>query len=256
MQLEARLVAYEYAVGRRVSRPASSVKPTPRVALFAFLVWASLAVVLSGCSRTYEYRYRVVVEVNDNGVSRVGEAVSEHKFLAPVMLMGSISQSVSRARSEAVAVPLKDGSVVVATMRGLHPVWVFCRGLDLSPYCEQTGGFTPWEKGGKNSGLARLQAIKTSHPIDLRPDELPVVIVFAKADDPASARLVSAGQIAPNVQLKRMTIQRTTARPTSRIDEVLPWLRGSGESSLKVVGKDSEKVRPPLSGRDFYSWTE
>lgn len=84
--------------------------------LFSVLLVAVASLFLSGCGNSAEVRYRVTVEVDDNGATRSGSSVWSFKITESTPLGDSGYRP--EFHGEAVAVDLSEGQTLFALVKG------------------------------------------------------------------------------------------------------------------------------------------
>ncbi|HKY18544.1 MAG TPA: hypothetical protein VJL82_06390 [Rhizomicrobium sp.] len=223
----------------------------------ACLVAAAFGLMLSGCGKTYTYKYKITMSVRDHGelktasnIVSVSEGVGWDGNSGYAVLCG-----------EATAVPLKNGSYVLALLKG--------------PQRSATVRGFRWRSGPTGVLLHRLgmRTDWTQHPagilslkqsrkvVELQYSEMPDIVSFKNAQDPTSITTIDPASpgtdLGEGVQIERVTLQGTE-EPISRgkVERLLPWLNTS--NSFIDGSKFGERVSSYLS-RDFSRcnrWTE
>lgn len=196
---------------------------------------AGLAMVLSACSNNAEVRYKVTVEVDDNGMQRTGSSVMSFALSKPTVAL--VSPYNAKFRGEAVAVDLGNGRTLFALLvdeqgdgGGIQmlPERLF---RDLSSGSERVRNI---KDIASNEGLVRdvprfWPAISDSREPMV---QYPLLVRFRSPDQPESIEAVAPDALeqafGPGVRLKRITAEITDAPVTDGIKRRLPWLAEVG----------------------------
>lgn len=183
-----------------------------------------------------EVRFRVTVEVNDNGTIRSGSSVWSWMLYKPTLALASAYSG--EFKGEAVAVELSDGRVLFALLRGSGAY------TDLAMLGERQ--FKEyWVDGkmddrvenlrsiAKNVGRSKMLACEQWQEGDARDRsdyafDCPMLVSFADIDDPASIKLVEADDLpdtfGKGIELEHITIEITDEPVTKGIEKRLLWM--------------------------------
>lgn len=186
---------------------------------------------VGGCtSPRYRTRYRFDLEVDTPAGVKKGSSVFEH---VSYLSQGPRGVYLSDVRGEATLVDLPGGAVLVAVLEGAMrlpdgSIWprrsawyahsVFARHFRVSP---------EWV-GDKSPILERLSGMKESAPLEVLPDELPLLV---RVRVPRSSRTIVAvdpdalsAEYGAGFAFRRATVQLTKDPFSWTIDERLPWV--------------------------------
>jgi hypothetical protein len=176
-------------------------------------------------------RYRLTVEAELDGQSKVGSGVIEVWYAANPRILGASASTVSAVDGEAVVVDLGErDALLVLLARGKH---VRSDPEDIVPNVFEVvkGGFGP-------EAFDRIRAISGRRPVPL--DFLPAMARLTNSSDPKSAVLLDpdgSNSTSQRLKLKRVEIEIVphgvwplsavgiTGTPITRvIQEKLPWV--------------------------------
>jgi len=178
-----------------------------------------LPALLAGCGSSYDYRYRLVVEVLVDGVVKSGYSIIEVKTWDSNG--GGLSEASgirSFVRGEAAFVDLGARGNVVALLRWQPPL-----GMALAAGLVQ-GAFQSmhpkldWKQVPSLKGQAELSG-------RLRP----YIVSFSDPNEPASARVVAPDAFpavfGQGVKLARIYVEMTDEKPSKgALERRLPWV--------------------------------
>lgn len=181
---------------------------------------------------TYAYRYRLTLEVEIDGKLRTGSSVVEVQKFRTGRWNLEPNTVRTRVTGEATVVDLGDGRALVALLERAYDLAMFqghrgqqWRSDPTSVLADLYGVNLQWN-GTRNEGLQDLSRRRGSR--ELRPNQLPTLMLFEDRTDRRSAILVdvSAPTIGsgPNVRLKRAIIEITDAPVSTGISAKLPWI--------------------------------
>ena len=224
------------------------------------LLAAGATVVLGGCgllSSSYNYRYRITIEVETPQGLRTGSAVQETLVGKSNIDLGDLSgKRGMRTRGEAVAVDLPGGKVLFAllpdpnqTQAVLDPDW---KNDWVESAKRISGGDTP------RGALAMAPSQQTVHFAE--PTGYPKLVYFRNIADPTSVEEVDPGNLAasfgPGVRLKRITVQVTNDDVTTGIEKRLGWFdryydRHLDGTSASMEDLTSNSMSAHMSSRSF-----
>ena len=212
---------------------------------------AGFTAILGGCGNSAEVRYKVSVEVDDNGTSRAGSSVMSFKLSKASIALASPYNA--EFKGEAVAVDLGNQQVLFALLKdedgGLSTMPVLAETVfgDLASGSERI--HTIRHIASKN-GLAReLPRFGPRNSVSREPFvQYPLLVRFRELDRPESLEAVAPDALdqafGPGVKLKRITVQITDEPVTSGVKNRLPWLEDVGRARGTLI------PNPPRSMRD------
>lgn len=187
----------------------------------------------AACDRPiYTYRYRLTIEMEVNGETRVGTSVVEVQESVPFSLQkGTV---VTAVHGEATVIDLGGGKVLVALLEGV-PAEAFQepersrKWIGKAPtgmLAEMYLLSSRWQDG-RNDALAKLAMQREVK--ELSPNQLPTLVSFGNVRDPKTVYVVKPQALhetfGPGVRLKRATIAVTTDPRTVSIERTMPWLK-------------------------------
>jgi hypothetical protein len=170
---------------------------------------------------TYTYRYRLAIDLDVDGQNRSGSSVIEvTRRLEPVPGRPWNHYSTS-ARGDAVFVDLGSG-------RNLVVLLIDEPGRSPETLAAKAFHFDPSELADKGDQERRIRELTARRAkADLRDDQLPTLITFAKLDDPQTARAVSPRELpsvfGPRVRYLRAWVEMTDDPAIPDINRHLPW---------------------------------
>jgi hypothetical protein len=196
---------------------------------------------LAGCNGTAEaVRYRLTIEVDDNGAIRTGSAVQEENCI--------FNDGVFKGMGNALNCGIKGEAVVVDLgEKGALFVLLIRDGAN-----RRSGGpFGVLEQGHRDLfdpvGLtaAAMRRIGSTRGVNEVPvDSLPLLVRFRDPNDPKTVERVDptdlTASFGPGVRLTRAMAEVTDDRLTTGIEKRLPWLVG---------GHDATQLFPENNGR-------
>jgi hypothetical protein len=189
------------------------------------LVVAAIGLMLSGCGKTYSYKYKITVSVSDNGKIKnasgvVGvKATASRKAALPPRICG-----------EAVPIRLSNGKYLLALLNGLPrdpvPGQFQWRDAPTGVLLHRLGLETEWS-WKDDTGIIRLP--ETKGVVELHSHELPEFALIDDTSNPMTMKQIAPDQpeiaLGDGVQFRGATLQVTDEDMTrGRIAEVLPWL--------------------------------
>jgi hypothetical protein len=198
-------------------------------------VATGLAMILGACSNSAEVRYKVTVEVDDNGTHRTGSSVMSFALSKPTVAL--VSPYDAKFRGEAVLVDLGGDRTLFALLVDEEGDGAGIRMLperlfkDLSSGSERVRNI---KDIADNEGLVRevprfWPAISDSREPMV---QYPLLVRFRSPDQPESIEAVAPDALdqafGPGVRLKRITAEITDAPVTDGIKRHLPWLEEVG----------------------------
>ncbi len=223
------------------------------------LVFAAVAALTAGCGpSSAEVRYRVTVDIDDNGVTRSGSSVWSASVRRPTLALGS--RYDSSFQGEAVAVELKDGRHAFALLvagngsdyASAVPLILF--GDATRQRHGQPRKFVPSDHvldmqdvAARVGELARIDCRET-------PMSCPMLVTFADQHDPKSVMsLVDEAGVSKDdrVVVTRIAVEITDAAVTDQIRPILSRIGIQKDRSL-----DNEfhaTTSPTLAQRLNYS---
>lgn len=187
------------------------------------------AILLSGCERNvHEYKYRLTLEVSENGHVYTGSSVVRvHQGTAQTLDAGDLLRT--SLRGQAVVVDLGNGRVLCALLTGPsvriwrigQPAW---RDAPSSVLIEAYGR----SNANFDAGLSEVVALR--EPRDIAFDRLPALAASTNSADPSSFQQADPYNLepvlGPGVRLQRATIELTDESVTTGITQTFPWLAG------------------------------
>lgn len=211
-----------------------------------------LAVSLSGCGNSVEVRYKVIVDVDDNGVTRSGFSVWSFTLSKPTLALATAYDA--KFRGEAVEVDLGGGRTLYALLadrdnsQSTVQMWPEHLFEDLSS--ERSERVRMLRDIASNEGAERVvprfrPAISSSRePMG----QYPMLVRFRDRNDPTSLEEVDPDALdrafGPGVTLKAIKVQITDEAVTTGIKTRLDWLEPVGRERSSIIPK------PPGSWRD------
>lgn len=172
-------------------------------------------------------RYRLTLEVDVDGQTRIGSNVIEIRYDVAPAWLPSANRVNARVRGEAVAVDLGERGILFSLLRGDPDA--------QSPYVADAVDIPLRELkiagsvGGLEPAVVRKaggQTLRAEIPFS----RLPLLVRFRDLADPNSVERVDPGNLAasfgPGARLRRVTIETTRDSVTTGIDSRLRWLSG------------------------------
>ena len=224
---------------------------------------AGLFMMLGACGNSAEIRYRVTVEVDDNGAHRSGSSVMSFTLSKPTVALASPYDA--EFKGEAVAVDLGGEQVLFALLKDesgdlgtvpMLPEKVFA---DLTSGSERVRNL---RQIASNEGLVRELPRFGPRISDSREPfvQYPLLVRFRDLDQPESLEAVAPDALGQGfgsgVKLKRITVQITDDPVTNDIKKRLPWLEQVGRTRATLIPnpprllKDSVPIQR-VSSSDF-----
>lgn len=207
--------------------------------------WAALAgsaLLAAACTNPSEVRYKVSVEVDDNGTTRSGSSVWSFKLSKPTLALASPYDAAFKG--EAVAVDLDNGNVLFALLideegnEATGKMWPEHLFKDLSSGSERVRNI---RRIGSHHGVVRelpryFPAISASREPMV---QYPMLVRFRSPDRPESLEAVDpealSAAFGSGVKLKRFTVQITDEPVTVGIKKRLPWLEQIGRQRGTLI---------------------
>ena len=218
---------------------------------------------LGACSNAAEVRYKVSVEVDENGAQRSGSSVMSFKLMKPTVALASPYDA--KFKGEAVAVELGNGQTLFALLKNengeptafpMVPENLF---RDLTTGSERIRNI---RQIASNVGLARELPRVGPRISDSRDPfvQYPLLVRFRDPDRPESVEAVRPDALdeafGAGVKLKRIMVQITDEPVTDTMKKRLPWLEDVGRLRGSLIPnpprllKDAAPVQLVSSG-DF-----
>ena len=219
--------------------------------------------ILVACGNSAEIRYKVTVEVEDNGAHRSGSSVMSFKLSKPTVPLASPYDA--EFKGQAVAVDLGRRQVLFALLKDesgdlgtvpMLPERVFA---DLTSGSERVRNL---RQIASHEGLVRELPRFGPKISDSREPfvQYPLLVRFRDLDQPESVEAVAPDALeeafGSGVKLKRITVQITDEPVTNDIKKRLPWLEDVGRVRSTFIPnpprllKDSVPVQL-VSSSDF-----
>ncbi len=214
-------------------------------------------------------RYRVTVEVIDNGVLRTGSSVWSWRLSESDLPLATAYDG--KLRGEAVAVDLSGGRTLFAILRGgdgqsgmaeLMPERLF-GDIGRASRGEETQ-FSP-DRVADLRDIAPREGETATLDCATQSGWCPMLVTFADRSDPTIVRQVYPSNLAvtfgPGVRLKAITVEITDDPVTSGIEKRLRWLPQQQGALLKIPLAKRPPIGTPLplavnlTERDFVQGT-
>lgn len=166
--------------------------------------------------QSYTYRYRMTVEVDDNGTVRTGSSVIQVTAQKQRQIISGVLPVIYDARGEAVFVDLGNGRNVLALLAS---------GPTAQEVDYPTGIVRSlFEPEAPDPDLPKYPTHgRRELPLKL----LPTFVTFADLNDPNTARLVYPNMfseaLGSGIRLKDVSIEMTNDPVTAQIQMKLPW---------------------------------
>ena len=211
---------------------------------------AGLAVMLGACGNSAEVRYKVTVEVDDQGTPRSGSSVMSFKLLKPQVAL--VSPYNAEFHGEAVAVELGGGQILFALLKdekgdlGTVQMWPEKVFEDLGSGTERIRNI---RRIASNEGMTRelprfLPAISDSREPFVN---YPLLVQFRDLNQPESIEAVEPDALdkafGAGVKLNRISVQITDEPVTEGIRTRLPWLEDVGRSRSTFIPNPPRYLR-------------
>jgi hypothetical protein len=202
-----------------------------------------LAVSLTGCGGPAEVRYKVTVEVDDNGVARSGASVMSFALSKPTVALASPYDA--KFKGEAVEVDLGGGRTLYALLvgedrdKGTVQLWPEHLFQDLSS--ARSDRIKLIRDIASNKGAERVLPRWGARISDSRDPmvEYPLLVRFRDRNDPTSVEAVDPEALdrsfGPGVALKAIKVQITDEPVTTGIKARLPWLEPVGRERSTLI---------------------
>lgn len=228
-----------------------------------------LAVSLSGCSNSAEVRYKVIVEVDDNGVTRSGFSVMSFTLSKPTVALATPYDA--KFIGEAVEVDLGGGRSLYALLvdeendGGTVKLWPEHLFGDLSS--ERSERVRMIRDIASDKGAERVVP-RFDPPISNSREPMvqyPLLVRFRDRSEPTSLEAVGPEALdrsfGPGVTLKAIKVQITDEPVTTGIKNRLNWLEPLGRQRSTLIPnpprllKDSspiQRVSPSAFTTELY----
>jgi hypothetical protein len=204
---------------------------------------AGLALTLAGCGNSAEVRYKVTVEVDDNGTARSGASVWSFGLSKPTVALASPYDA--RFRGEAVEVDLGGGRALYALLIGeaAHEsegqMWPERLFGDLGSH--RSDRVAMLRDIASNEGSERVLP-RWEPPISSSREPInryPLLVTFRDPRDPASLEAVDPEALhrafGPGVTLKAIKVRITDDPVTVGIEARLKWLEPVGRERATLI---------------------
>lgn len=212
----------------------------------------AIAVALTGCSRSENYRYKLTLAVNTpEGVKR-GSSVTEWVFWeVSIPARGT----AHKLRGEALYLDLGPGARPLIAL--------------LTSHLHEKRGGTVWDWSGGSllsrlyglpsedfmDHVAHLSRMRGPHRIDL--EDLPDLVTFADVNDPNSVIEVDPNDLqatlGPNVTWNETTLESTDEPVTKGIETKLRWIPSYNDKMLDGARYHGKRtLANTLSTADFH----
>jgi hypothetical protein len=202
-----------------------------------FLILVAMGMLLTGCGKTYRYKYKMTVEVETPQGLKTGSAVREIVYSKSVVELPDAPGAGAEQRGEAVAVDLPSGQTLFALLAN-------------DPYVTLQTGF-----GGDSPSMLdtakenKLVRVVKPFPTSENGNQFtgyPVLVQFTDIKNPMSVKLVNpentSASLGQGVKIKRNTIQMTDEPVTRGIEKRLPWLNDYASRRARLNGDTSSVV--------------
>lgn len=211
---------------------------------------AGIAMVLGACSRPAEVRYKVNVEVDDNGTHRSGSSVWSFQLRKPTLALASPYDA--KFKGEAVAVDLGNDNVLFALLvdedgnSSTGKMWPERLFEDLSSGSERIRNI---RRIASNAGLSRelpryRPAISSSREPMV---QYPMLVRFRELDRPESLEAIAPDALdqafGAGVKLKRISVEITDEPVTVGIKKRLPWLEEVGRIRGTLIPNPPRRLK-------------
>lgn len=202
-----------------------------------------LAVSMSGCGKSSEVRYKVTVEIDDNGTLRSGSSVWSFTLSEPTVALATPYDG--KFRGEAVEVDLGGGRALYALLVGedneesLVQMWPEHLFEDLSS--SRSDRIRILRDVASNEGVERSLPRWGPRLSDSRAPmgQYPMLVRFRDRNDPTSLEAVDPDALdrsfGPGVSLKAIKIQITDEPVTTGIKARLNWLEPVGRERSTLI---------------------
>lgn len=210
--------------------------------------FASIAILLSGALalswfNSAEVRYRVSVDIEENGVTRTGSSVWSWKLSKALLALASPYNG--RFQAEAVAVELASGATVYALIVDEQNSPLSAKMLPERVFDDIAGDaedrVQALRRISRATGTERLldrwhESISDSMPTT---SQYPMLVWFSDEKDPTSMKLIDPAALGSSMgnsaRLKGIRIQITDAPVTLGIRDRLPWLEANGRERATIL---------------------
>ena len=213
---------------------------------FAVLTVLALAVVFAVMFAAYgssaEVRYKVTVEIDDNGTHRSGSSVLSFKLIKPTVAL--VSAYDAEFKGEAIAVDLQNQQVLFALLidangdAGTLQLWPEHLFEDLGSGSERIRNL---RRIASNEGLSReLPRFRPAISDSREPSvNYALLVRFRALDRPESVETVAPDDLdqafGTGVKLTRISVEITDEPVTYGIKTRLPWLEDVGRVRATLI---------------------
>jgi hypothetical protein len=206
--------------------------------------------ILGACGNTAEVRYKVTVEVDDNGTDRSGSSVMSFRLSKPTVALAHPYDG--EFKGEAVAVDLGNRQVLFALLvdedggMGTVAMWPETVFEHLTSGSERIRNL---RQIASNEGLAReLPRFGPTISDSRKPFvQYPLLVRFRDLDQPDSLEAVAPDALdkafGAGVKLKRIMVQITDEPVTGGIEKRLPWLEDVGRLRGTLIPNPPRRLR-------------
>ena len=223
---------------------AAAFMPRARRLAIALVAGATCALLLQSCDaqRSAEVRYRITVQIDTPEGLRTGSSVWSFA-LRPG---GLVSAQDSRFRGEAIAVDLSGGRALFGILVGRDRNGGILSGeMAMLPETvhRRIGLTRNYERevlGDRVKVLRYILALPRQPILDCAsqaPVECPLLVTFRNTSDPRTVEAVPHDQLQRllglGYRLRAILFEITDDRPQFDLQQRLPWLAGTPETSLK-----------------------
>ncbi|HEX8061744.1 MAG TPA: hypothetical protein VF535_00865 [Allosphingosinicella sp.] len=246
--IESRLGSAGPALGRKRSelpRPIAGCRTgePAKVSRLGLATLVGLAVSLTGCGSSAEVRYKVIVEIDDNGVARSGSSVWSFALAKPTVALASPYDA--KFKGEAVEVDLGAGRTLYALLvgedgdKGTVQLWPEHLFKDLSS--ARSDRIKLLRDIASNEGEERVLPRWGERISDSRDPmiEYPLLVRFRDRNDPTTVEAVDPDALdrsfGPGVALKAIKVQVTEEPVRTGIKARLQWLEPVGRERSTLI---------------------
>jgi hypothetical protein len=216
-----------------------------------FLIAGGLALgtlmMLASCSRPAEVRYKVSVELEENGKVRTGSSVWQWRISRPTLALASPYDT--EFHGEAVHIPLDQHPDVFALLMNSEA------DSHYAPMLVERRFGLGWRNAGKaGRSYDRVKDVRDIASrvgerveLDCRdPRACPMLVWFERPDDPTSVRMADPARLPrlddSGITLRRITVEITRDELTRSMAKTIPWLRPVGKERSRLI--PSPRIRP------------
>jgi len=220
----------------------------------AFLPLLFSALAIGGCGSSAEINYRIIVQVDDNGVSRTGSGVWQFKITENVPLGGR--SYTPRFRGEAIAVDLPGRGTLFVLGQGPSADMSMVAEKLFRKEAEAVAGPAA-ERHQLNGAISKMVGQQKEVPCARLTGEAgdrlplsfcPFLVRFRNPRDPGSVEQVDIANLSssfgPGVRMKTLLVQITDADVTTGIEARLPWLAAQMKGKASLDGTPFNGINP------------